>query len=94
VKLRRSCGRLNQGKLHQAEFALHKSGNPEVLATAQVIITGYRAIRRQQPATGKHTQPEPEETRAGDGAKLDDLSSSELDHVYLAEERLNCIGRP
>jgi putative membrane protein len=83
---------LNQGEIRQAELALQKSRNPEVIATAQTIITDHRDMDRQTMALAGVANIQPQENELSRSLrkqsqemdkKLSELSGSEFDRAYL-----------
>lgn len=83
---------LNQGEIQHAELAMQKSRNPEVLATAEMIIADHREMDRQLMALADSANLQLEENPLSQdlrqqakemGKTLSKLSGSEFDRAYL-----------
>lgn len=83
---------LNQGEIRQAELAMQKSDNPEVIETAQMIIADHRQmdqktmalagvanIQPQENALSRSLRKQSQETEK----KLSGMSGREFDRAYL-----------
>lgn len=86
---------LNQGEIQQAELALQKSDNPEVISTAKMIIADHQNMDRQTMSLAGVPDIQPQENALSRSLrsqskkteeKLNKLSGSEFDHAYLEEQ--------
>lgn len=86
---------INEGEIKQAELAMQKSDDPQVLETAQMIIRDHTASNERIAAIAEATDTSLEESPLSKGVQvqaskiqgeLTDLSGPEFDRTYLQRQ--------